>query len=65
MEYTGVRRFRIKSTVAGEIGNGNDPYTITLFNIGSAPAAQTRIRTISSVTNEDVLPPSTATTTFR
>ena len=45
-----------KSTVAGEIGKGNDLYTITLSNNGSAPAVQTRIRTISSATGEDILP---------
>jgi hypothetical protein len=45
-----------KSTVAGEIGEGNDLYAITLSNNNSAPAVQTRIRTISSATNEDILP---------
>ena len=45
-----------KSTVVGEIGKGNDLYTITLSNNSSAPAVQTRIRTISSATNEDILP---------
>ena len=45
-----------KSTVAGEIGKGNDLYAITLSNNSSAPAVQTRIRTISSATGEDILP---------
>lgn len=45
-----------KSTVTGEIGKGNNLYTITLSNNSSAPAVQTRIRTISSTTNEDILP---------
>jgi hypothetical protein len=45
-----------KSTVAGEIGKGNDRYIITLSNNSSAPALQTRIRAISSSTNEDILP---------
>ena len=45
-----------KSTVAGEIGEGNDLYAITLSNNSSAPAVQTRIRTISSATDEDILP---------
>jgi hypothetical protein len=45
-----------KSTVAGEIGKGNDLYTITLSNTSSAPAVQTRIRTIASATGEDILP---------
>ncbi|MBN2321192.1 MAG: discoidin domain-containing protein [Acidobacteria bacterium] len=45
-----------KSTVAGEIGKGNDLYTVTLSNNSSAPAVQTRIRTISSATGEDILP---------
>ena len=45
-----------KSTVTGEIGKGNDLYSITLANTGSAPAVQTRIRTISSATDEDILP---------
>ncbi len=45
-----------KSIVAGDIGRGNDLYTITLSNNGSAPVVQTRIRTISTATYEDVLP---------
>jgi hypothetical protein len=45
-----------KSTVAGEIGEGNDLYAITLSNNSSAPAVQTRIRTVSSATDEDILP---------
>jgi hypothetical protein len=45
-----------KSTVAGAIGDGNDLYTITLTNNSGVPAVQTRIRTISEVTGEDVLP---------
>jgi hypothetical protein len=45
-----------KTAVAGEIGNGNVLYTITLSNDSSAPAVQTRIRTISSATNEDIVP---------
>jgi hypothetical protein len=45
-----------KSTVAGEIGAGNDLYAITLSNNSSAPAVQTRIRTITSATGEDILP---------
>jgi hypothetical protein len=45
-----------KSTVDGDIGKGNNLYTITLSNNSSTPAVQTRIRTISSVTYEDVLP---------
>jgi hypothetical protein len=45
-----------KSTVAGEIGKGNDLYTITLANDSSAPAVQTRIRTLNSATDEDILP---------
>jgi hypothetical protein len=48
--------FSPKSTVAGAIGEGNDLYAITLFNDSSAPAVQTRIRTISSATREDILP---------
>lgn len=45
-----------KSTVSGEIGKDNDLYTITLSNNGSAPAVQTRIRTIGSATGKDILP---------
>jgi hypothetical protein len=45
-----------KSTVAGEIGRGNDLYTVKLSNNSSAPAVQTRIRTISSATGKDILP---------
>ncbi len=45
-----------RSVVTGEIGRGNDRYTITLSNPGSAPAVQTRIRTLSGATNEDILP---------
>lgn len=45
-----------KSTVEREIGKGNVLYTITLSNDSSAPAVQTRIRTTSSATGEDVLP---------
>jgi hypothetical protein len=45
-----------KSTVAKELGNGNDLYAITLSNNSSAPAVQTRIRTISSATGKDILP---------
>jgi hypothetical protein len=45
-----------KPPIAGEIGNGNHLYIITLSNNGSAPAVQTRIRTISSATGEDLLP---------
>ena len=45
-----------KSVVSGEIGKGNDLYTITLTNKSSAPAVQTRIRTLNSKTNEDILP---------
>ncbi|MGD9158693.1 MAG: discoidin domain-containing protein [Desulfobacteraceae bacterium] len=45
-----------KSTVHGEIGKGNDLYTITLSNNSPAPAVQTRIRTINSTTKEDILP---------
>jgi hypothetical protein len=45
-----------KSTVTGIIGKGNDLYAVTLSNNNSAPAVQTRIRTISSATGEDVLP---------
>jgi hypothetical protein len=45
-----------KSVVVGEIGNGNDQYTITISNNSSAPAVQTRIRSISSATNKDILP---------
>jgi len=45
-----------RSAVARGFGEGNDLYTITLFNNESAPAVQTRIRTISGATGEDVLP---------
>lgn len=45
-----------KSRVAGEIGKGNDLYTIVLSNDSAEPAVQTRIRTISSATREDILP---------
>jgi hypothetical protein len=45
-----------KSTVAAEIGKGNDMYTVTLSNNSSAPVVQTRIRAIGSATHEDVLP---------
>ena len=45
-----------KSTISEKIGKGNDQYTITLSNNSSVPAVQTRIRTISSITNEDILP---------
>lgn len=45
-----------KSTVDREIGKGNVLYTMTLSNDSSAPAVQTRIRTTSSATREDVLP---------
>jgi hypothetical protein len=45
-----------QSTVAEEIGKGNNLYTVTLSNNSSAPAVQTRIRTLSSATNEDILP---------
>lgn len=45
-----------KSTVAGAIGDGNDLYTLTLSNHDAAPAVQTRIRTLSSATGEDILP---------
>ncbi len=45
-----------KSAVAGNIGKGNDLYTITLSNNSSAPAVQTRIRSISTATYEDILP---------
>jgi len=45
-----------RSTVTAEIGKGNDLYTNTLSNSDSAPAVQTRIRTISSATDEDILP---------
>jgi hypothetical protein len=44
------------SAVAGEIGKGNVLYTILLANNSAEPAVQTRIRTISSATNEDILP---------
>ena len=45
-----------KSIVSAEIGKGNHAYTVTLSNTSSTPALQTRIRTISSETKEDVLP---------
>ncbi len=45
-----------KSTVVREIGKGNDRYVLTLSNASSSPAVQTRIRTISSATQEDILP---------
>ncbi len=45
-----------KFTVAGETGKCNDLYTIALSNNSGAPAVQTRIRTISSATGEDILP---------
>ena len=45
-----------KSTVAWGFGEGNNLYTITLSNSRSVPAVQTRIRTISSATGEDILP---------
>ncbi len=45
-----------KSTVSGEIGKGNNRYSITLSNTSSSPAVQTRVRTLSSMTQEDILP---------
>jgi hypothetical protein len=45
-----------KSVVSGEIGKGNDRYTITLTNKSSEPAIQTRIRTLNNATKEDILP---------
>ena len=45
-----------KSVVTGETGKGNDLYKITLSNNSSTPAVQTRIRTVSSITGEDILP---------
>ncbi len=45
-----------QSAVTREIGRGNALYTITLTNNGPAPAVQTRIRTVGSVTGEDILP---------
>jgi len=41
---------------AKTLPNGNVQYTLTLQNNDSIPAVQTRIRTLSSVTGEDVLP---------
>jgi hypothetical protein len=38
------------------LDSGNDKYTITLTNNSPTPALQARLRTISSVTGEDVLP---------
>lgn len=45
-----------KPPIAGEIGKDNLLYAITLSNNDAAPAVQTRIRTISSATGEDILP---------
>jgi len=45
-----------KAEVAGEIGRGNDLYTITLSNTSSIPAVQTSIRAITSITDKDILP---------
>jgi hypothetical protein len=47
-----------RSTVAENVvrGGGNELYTITLTNNTNTPVVQTRIRTISSATGEDVLP---------
>ncbi|MDR0570929.1 MAG: discoidin domain-containing protein [Clostridiales Family XIII bacterium] len=41
---------------ARTLSNGNVEYTITLKNETSVPAVQTRIRNISSATDDDVLP---------
>ncbi|MDR1157656.1 MAG: discoidin domain-containing protein [Oscillospiraceae bacterium] len=38
------------------LANGNVAYTLTIQNETAVPAVQTRIRTISEVTGEDVLP---------
>ena len=46
----------IKTAVFGEIGKGDDLYTITLSNNSSEPAVQTRIRTLDSETKQDILP---------
>jgi hypothetical protein len=48
----------LTASVLGQrvLENGNVEYTITVKNDTAVPAVQTRIRTISEVTGEDVLP---------